>query len=91
MRNYNSLFFLLLFYQTKITGSYFYSVILAESSLGPVQAARYYADGGVGANSVLSAALTSPGRKSAADLGLAFYGALLSAPQDAAPTWIVSF
>ncbi|XP_063839064.1 maltase A3-like [Ostrinia nubilalis] len=65
-------------------------VILVESSLDSHAASGYYADGGVGANSVLSAALAQPDGLTAPDAALAFYGALLHAPQDATPTWITS-
>lgn len=61
-----------------------------ESSLDDHGAADYYADGGVGANSVFSTALTMPEKLSSSDTALAFYGAMLHAPQDMAPTWIVS-
>ncbi|XP_028158904.1 maltase A1-like [Ostrinia furnacalis] len=65
-------------------------VILVESSLDSHAASGYYADGGVGANSVLSAALAQPDGLTAPDAALAFYGALLHAPQDTTPTWITS-
>lgn len=68
-----------------------FRVILVESSLPPDVAAKYYADGTVGANSVLSKALTDPSRKSTAELGTVFYAAIFNAPLDLAPTWIVSF
>lgn len=66
-----------------------YRVILAETSLSLEQTARYFSDGGLGANSVISNAFTSPSRRSAPELALDFYGAMLSAPQDMAPTWVV--
>lgn len=66
-----------------------YRVILAETSLSPEQTAMYYSDGGLGANSVISNAFTSPSRRSAPELAIDFYGAILSAPQDMIPTWMV--
>ncbi|XP_075992835.1 maltase 1-like [Anticarsia gemmatalis] len=64
-------------------------VILVESSLNPLEAARYYGDGGIGANSVLSSALTTPNR-STPEMVLGFHASLLTAPLDAAPTWMTS-
>ncbi|XP_072937337.1 maltase A3-like [Epargyreus clarus] len=66
-------------------------VILVESSLEPAAAARYYGDGGVGANTVISYALTAPVRTSAPELALALHSALLYTPQDMAPAWLTSF
>lgn len=66
-----------------------YRVILAETSLSPEQTARYYSEGGLGANSVISNAFTSPSRRSGPELALDFYGAILFAPQDMTPTWVV--
>lgn len=65
-------------------------VILVESALPPESAAKYYGDGGVGANSVLSSALASPKRNSAAVVGIAIQSGLLTTPDDGFPAWIVS-
>ncbi|XP_031763767.2 neutral and basic amino acid transport protein rBAT-like [Galleria mellonella] len=65
-------------------------VILADSSLSPELAAKYYSNSGVGANSVLSRSLTSPVRSNAPEIALAIYADLLYAPDDMAPTWITS-
>ncbi|XP_053607296.1 maltase A3-like isoform X2 [Plodia interpunctella] len=65
--------------------------ILVESALKPEIAARYYSAGGVGANSILSSALTSSSRPSAAELGLAIHEVLLNTPSYAAPTWSTSW
>lgn len=67
----------------------YFRVIIAESSLDVETAARYYGDGGVGASSIVSEALTSTSRKTAAELGLGFHAALLTAPEGAAPVWSV--
>lgn len=64
-------------------------MILVDSSLEPEQAARYYADGGAGANNIINSVLTSSTRMSAAELGTAFYGTLLNTPEDGAPAWAV--
>jgi hypothetical protein len=61
-----------------------------ESSLGPQDAARYYSNGGVGANSVFSPALTSVTKLTASEMALAFHATLLNAPEDSTPTWTVS-
>ncbi|CAG9121804.1 unnamed protein product [Plutella xylostella] len=66
-------------------------VILVESSQSPEISARYYADGGVGANSVLSTAMTAAARTSAADMALAMYAGILNAPVDGVPTWMTSY
>ncbi|KAJ2944434.1 hypothetical protein O0L34_g3772 [Tuta absoluta] len=64
-------------------------VILVETSLPPNEAAMYYADGGVGASSVLSNALAKTSR-SAPDIALAFYAALLNSPHGSTPAWLTS-
>ncbi|XP_059058984.1 maltase A3-like [Achroia grisella] len=64
--------------------------ILADSSLSPGLAAKYYSSGGVGANSILSRSLTSPSRSSTPEVALAIYADLLNAPDDMTPTWITS-
>lgn len=64
-------------------------MILVESSLPPEAAAKYYGDGAVGANSVLSTALASPSRSSAATMGIAFQSSLLTTPEDGVTIWIV--
>ncbi|KAL4705284.1 hypothetical protein ACJJTC_018970 [Scirpophaga incertulas] len=65
-------------------------VILVETTFSPQESAVYYSDGGVGAHSVLSAALAAPTKRAAAQIAIAFHEALLNAPQDSAPTWITS-
>lgn len=59
-----------------------------DSSLRPEVAAMYYGDGGVGANSVLSKALTYPSR-STSEMVLGFHASILSATTDVS-TWVVS-
>ncbi|KAM3959102.1 maltase A3 [Aphomia sociella] len=65
-------------------------VILADSSLTPQLAAKYYSSSGVGADSVLSNSLTSQSRSTASEMALAIYATLLNAPDNMAPTWITS-
>lgn len=60
-----------------------------DSYLRPEDSARYYGDGGIGANSVFSKALASSAR-STPEMVLGFHASLLTAPQDIAPTWMVS-
>lgn len=61
-----------------------------ESSLKPEQSAMYYGDGGVGANSIISKALTTPTR-STSEMVLGIQASLLTSPLDVQPTWAVSF
>ncbi|KAJ8726011.1 hypothetical protein PYW07_000709 [Mythimna separata] len=63
-------------------------VILVDSSLRPEQAAMYYGDGGVGANSILSRALTLPSRCTS-EMVLGFHASILTSPVEAA-TWVTS-
>ncbi|XP_073941287.1 maltase A3-like [Choristoneura fumiferana] len=65
-------------------------VILVQSSLDQEEAANYYGDESIGANSVISSALSSSRSTSAPQLALAFYADLLNAPQYMAPTWQTS-
>uniref|UniRef100_A0A2A4K7L6 alpha-glucosidase n=1 Tax=Heliothis virescens TaxID=7102 RepID=A0A2A4K7L6_HELVI len=64
-------------------------VILVESSLKPEVAARYYGDGGVGANSIISRALTYPSR-STSEMVLGFLASMVTTPLDVLPTWTTS-
>ncbi|XP_050361599.1 maltase A3-like [Nymphalis io] len=65
-------------------------VILVESSLGAETGAKYYGEGGSGANSVISYDLASPAKRPAASLALALHATLLFPPQDMTPTWLTS-
>ncbi|CAG9784742.1 unnamed protein product [Diatraea saccharalis] len=65
-------------------------VILVESSLDAENASKYYGDGGVGANSVLSTALTFPTKQSSPGLALSIHATLLYTPRDSFPTWTTS-
>ncbi|CAH2988411.1 unnamed protein product [Chilo suppressalis] len=65
-------------------------VILVESSLDVEAAAKYYANGRIGANSVLSTALTSPSKQTSPQLALSILASLLYAPQDLLPSWTTS-
>ncbi|XP_047041938.1 maltase A1-like [Helicoverpa zea] len=64
-------------------------LILVESSLKPEQAARYYGDGGVGANSIISKALTYPSR-STNEMVVGFIASVVTTPMDVMPTWTTS-
>ncbi|XP_046961160.1 maltase A3-like [Vanessa cardui] len=65
-------------------------VILVESSLGAETSAKYYGEGGLGANSVISYDFASPAKRPAASLALALHATLLFPPQDMIPTWLTS-
>ncbi|CAH2105122.1 unnamed protein product [Euphydryas editha] len=65
-------------------------LILVESSLGAEASSKYYGEGGVGANSVISYDLASPAKRPAASLALAVHASLLYPPQDMTPTWLTS-
>lgn len=60
-----------------------------DSSLKPDIAAKYYEEGGVAANTVISRALTQASKPSATDLAVAIYTALLTTPEESAAAWTV--
>lgn len=63
---------------------------MVETAHGPEIAARYYADGSVGANNVISNAMTTNAKKIAPELALSIHATMLYAPSDGTPTWMVS-
>ncbi|OWR49829.1 Maltase 1 [Danaus plexippus plexippus] len=65
-------------------------VILVESSLEAEVATKYYAEGGVGANSVISYAFSTKAKRPAVGLALDLHAALLYSPQDTTPAWLTS-
>ncbi|CAK1603628.1 unnamed protein product [Parnassius mnemosyne] len=65
-------------------------VIIVENAVSPTASGEYYGDEGIGANTVISNALTAATRPSAPDLALAIHAVMLYSPEDMAPTWLTS-
>ncbi|XP_021205606.2 maltase A3 [Bombyx mori] len=65
-------------------------VILVETSLNPLEAARYYGNRGPGASSIVSGAMTDVSQLSTTKVGIDVQSALLTAVTDSVPTWMTS-
>lgn len=71
-------------------GCIYFRVILAESSLPIEVSSKYMSEGGIAANSLISTTLSTAKRSTTAEIASSIHSALIYAPTDSFPTWIVS-